>query len=311
MFPGQSSRDAEMIERIVGRWPAARQIVDHASDVLGRALRKHYAAGQENAFKLNRDVQVGVFLTSYLHQRALADHGIAGDLSLGLSLGEYNHLVHIGALDFDDALRLVDARGRVYDAGPEGWMASVFPLPAEDLHPHIETAREYGAIEMANLNSPSQTVIAGAPAAVEAAARSIEDAETGVNVVVIERRIPMHTSLFRPVADALLPHLDAAPWRAPHLPYIPNVRAEMLTSPKPEDFRTALAQHVYSPVLWRRSIETVAAHYGDARFIEVGPGRVLYNLLQRSWLKNPRYHTDGPDSAARFATVAKEIADAA
>jgi [acyl-carrier-protein] S-malonyltransferase len=304
MFPGQSSRSADMIERIVDLWPAAQHIIDHAAHVLGRPLREHYAAGQERAFALNRDIQVGVFLASYLHQQALADHGLAGDLSLGLSLGEYNHLVHIGALDFDDALRLVDARGRIYDTGPEGWMASVFPLPAEDLRPHLEAARKYGVIEMANLNSPAQTVIAGAPAAVEAAARSIEEEEIGVNVVVIERRIPMHTSLFRPVADALLPHLDAAPWRTPRLPYIPNVRAEILTAPGPEDFRTALAQHVYSPVQWRRSIETVAARHPDARFIEVGPGRVLYNLLQRSWLKNPISHTDRQDFAVQFATVA-------
>ncbi len=137
-----------------------------ASEVLGRDLRAHYAQDPTEAFATNRDVQVGVFLTSYLHEQALAARGIQGDASLGLSLGEYNHLVHAGALSFEEALRLVDARGTLYDAGPDGMMASIFPLLVEELAPYVEAAQAYGVLEIANLNSPTQHVIAGARAAV-------------------------------------------------------------------------------------------------------------------------------------------------
>lgn len=310
MFPGQSSRYAEMLERIIAAWPPGAAIVERASAVLGRDLREHYQSGREGVFGLNRDIQVGVFVASHLHRSALAASGVVADLSLGLSLGEYNHLVDIGAIGFEDALRLVDARGDVYDHGPAGMMASVFPLPVEELATYLERARELGVVEVANLNSPTQTVIAGERAAVEAAIKLIEDAEPGVGAVVIERRIPMHTSVFKPAADALRPHLDAAPWRAPTRPYIPNVDATMLSAPVPADIAGLLARHVWNPVKWRQSIELVVERHPDACFVEVGPGQVLYNLLQRRWLKNRKFRTDD-EPVARVAATALEIANAA
>src|SRR4051794_31373407 len=112
MFPGQSSGYPGMLDRAVASWPAGAAIVDRASAILNRDLAEQYREGNDHAFESNEDVQVGVFLTSYLYQQALTDRGVVGDLSLGLSLGEYNHLVHIGAIEFDDALRLVATRGR-------------------------------------------------------------------------------------------------------------------------------------------------------------------------------------------------------
>src|SRR5690606_3180638 len=118
MFPGQSSCHPEMLARIVSAWPPATAVIAEASGILSRDLARHYLPDTPAMLARNRDIQVGVFLCSYLHQRALAARGVHGDLSLGLSLGEYNHLVHIGALDFPAALRLVDARGAAYDDGP-------------------------------------------------------------------------------------------------------------------------------------------------------------------------------------------------
>jgi [acyl-carrier-protein] S-malonyltransferase len=310
MFPGQSSRDPEMLARALAIWPAGIELVEQASRILGRDLAAQYASGQSDMFATNRDVQIGVFLTSYIYQQALAAHGITADLSLGLSLGEYNHLVHIGALTFEDALQLVEARGTAYDAGPAGMMASVFPIAADELEPYLARARAHGAVEMANLNSPTQTVIAGESPAVEAAIALIEESEPGIGVVVIERRIPMHTSLFRPIAEVLRPHLTAAPWRMPQLPYIANVDAAFRAAPGRHDLIDLLARHVYSPVLWRRAMEAVVARHPDARFVEVGPGRVLSNLMQRRWLKNPRYACD-PVTGMALAETARAIANAA
>ncbi len=295
MFPGQSSRYPEMIDRIVDAWPDAAAIVEQASETLGRDLRARYV--DDSSFESNRDVQVGVFLTSHLHLRALEAAGVQATASLGLSLGEYNHLVHIGALDFRAALQLVDARGRVYDEGPEGMMACIQPASEEDLDPLLGQARGRGAISIANFNSPSQQVIAGERAAVEAMMELCED-ELFVQPIVIEKRIPMHTEVFRPVATALRPHLQQAPWRTPEKPYLPNVTAELLAEPRPEDFVELLARHVYSPVRWRQSIDLLTRQHPDAVFLEVGPRGVLFNLLQKRWHANRKYKSDSPENLA-------------
>jgi len=312
MFPGQSSREAGMIDRIVSAWPPAAQIVEYGSELLGRDLRAKYAQPAEQAFATNRDIQVGVFLSSFLHQRAIESNGIEGDLSLGLSLGEYNHLVHAGAIAFEDALRLVDARGRVYDSGPDGIMASVFPLPFDDLVRFVARARAHGVVEIANRNSPSQNVLSGERPAVEAAIRQIEEDEPAVQAVVIEQRIPMHSSLFRGVGVSLRPYLDRADWRTPSRPYMPNVTATPIESPDKRQISDLLERHVSNPVLWRESIDWIADRYPNVCFVEVGPGAVLFNLLQKRWHPNRKFRTDDlADPVGNLGRVISALRDAA
>jgi [acyl-carrier-protein] S-malonyltransferase len=312
MFPGQSSRYPEMIERLCA-WaePDATAVLGEASAALGRDLRAHYRADNPEAFTRNRDVQVGVFLANHIHLCALERAGVRAELSVGLSLGEYNHLVHIGALGFLDALRLVEARGAAYDDGPEGAMASVFPLPLEDLEEVCARARVHGRLEIVNLNSPTQNVIAGALPAIEAAA-AIADEDHGAECRVIEHRVPMHASFFAPVAEALRPALDRAPFRTPRRPYLPNVLGAFEAAPGPARVADLLARHVYSPVLFRASIDLLAATYPDAAFIEVGPRAVLFNLLSRKWRPSPRFKTDAvQDPAVALAATAQELRSAA
>jgi [acyl-carrier-protein] S-malonyltransferase len=308
MFPGQSSRYPEMIDRLFA-WaePDARAVLGEASAVLGRDLRAHYRADNADAYARNRDVQIGVFLANHIHLLALERAGVKADRSVGLSLGEYNHLVHIGALSFVDALRLVDARGAAYDEGPEGVMASVFPLPYDDLAEIVSRVRDHGPLEIVNLNSPTQNVIAGSQAAIDAVS-AIVDEEHGAECRVIEKRVPMHASFFQPVADALRPALDRAPFRAPRHPYLPNVTGRFEEAPAPERFAELLALHVHSPVLFRASIDMLAETTPDAAFVEVGPRAVLYNMLNRKWRPNPRFKTDAQeDAGAALAATAKEL----
>src|SRR5215470_752086 len=130
MFPGQNSRYPEMIDRL-RQWNGCDRILQDASDILGRDVRSHYCSADSQMFLHNRDVQIGVFLAAYIHSERLAAEGIRSNASLGLSLGEYNHLVDIGAVSLASALRLLDARGRAYENGPRGLMMSVFPSDRE------------------------------------------------------------------------------------------------------------------------------------------------------------------------------------
>lgn len=292
MFPGQSSRYPEMLERLVDRDAANRDIVRHAGAVLGRDLARDFRAGNAGLFERNRDIQIAVFLTNFIHADMLRRRGVEPDISLGLSLGEYNHLVDIGALSFEAGLRLVDARGALYDDGPAGVMASVGPIPAEDLVAAMEGARKLGTVELAVENSPAYHVIGGEQRAIEALLDELER-EHFVSGAIIESRVPMHTSLFAEVAERFRPHLQQAPWQKAQRPYWPNVLARPIEDPARQDFVENLSGHVHRPVRWRQSMEAVVAGYPGALFVETGPRAVLYNLLQARWIANRKFKTDG------------------
>lgn len=309
MFPGQSSRDPGMIERAIGLSADGVRIVEEASELVGLDLRARCRAA--DAFATNREVQLAVFVTNHLHLCALRERGVDTPTSLGLSLGEYNHLVHVGALRFADAVRLVDARGRAYDDGPEGAMLVAFPIELADLAEAIERARAHGVLEVVNLNSPTQHVLAGERPAVDAAARILED-ELFVAAVRIDDRVPMHSSIFRPAADAFRPALDAARIRPPVHPYLPNALGHRLECPSSDEIRALLYRHVHQPVLFRKSVEHLVANHPDATFLEVGPRAVLYGLLSRRWVSNRRFKTDAEAEPHRaLAVTLEEIAHAA
>ena len=310
MFPGQSSRYPEMIEKLVRTHPEAAATVDQASQLLGRDLDAHYRAANPGVFATNRDVQVGVFLANHLHAQLLAAEGVTAAWSLGLSLGEYNHLVHIGALEFADALRLVEARGRLYDDAIGGAMVSVFPVDAELVE---ETIARLGLGERAGIglyNSPRQQVISGDRAAVEQIVTALEE-EVFLEATEIEPRIPMHAPVFAATGERLGAELATIAFAVPRLPYVPNTRAQIITTPSAPLIRTCLVEHVSQPVRWRTSVEAVAAQVEDPIFVEVGPKSVLYNMFGRGWTPGARQRTDVATGwPEHVQAIAKELARA-
>ena len=294
MFPGQSSRYPTMLHKLTELHPANRDLLGAASDLLHRDLAAHYQADNPDLFARNRDIQIGVFLANHMFLQILDDAGIRADLSLGLSLGEYNHLVHIGALDFREALLTVEQRGLAYDAGPDGAMASVFPIALEELEEIARRASASGVLEVVNLHSPRQQVLSGEQAALERALQIIEE-ELYVQATVIERHVPMHCSIFEPVGQSFRRHLEQVTFAAPRLPYLPNRLGREQPDPNRETFIELLATHVHRPVLWRASIDRVVERWPDAVFVEVGPLSVLHNLLDRKWHRNRKLHTDSAE----------------
>ena len=290
LFPGQRSEHADMLARarqedaaVVGR------VLGEASEVLGRDVAAQYDPSFGDPFPDNAAVQVGVFLVDAIHLAILRARGLEAGLSLGLSLGEYGHLLHIGALGFADLLWLVETRGRAYDAGPRGVMAAVFPLPLEVLEPVVARARAHGRVEISNYNAPTQHVLSGERAAVEAALIILSE-ECYIDGRILPGELPMHSSLFAPVADALRPHLVAAPWRAPSLPYVPNVLGRLLPSVGPGEIPELLRAQVCRPVQWQASLASIVERVPDAVLVEVGPGTVLSDMARR-WLRRPVHHT--------------------
>lgn len=307
MFPGQSSRYPEMLEKLSQREPACAERVSQASEILGRDLLAHYRSDNTGIFARNRDVQVGVFLANQLHLELLQRAGVDAAWSLGLSLGEYNHLVHIGALSFEDALRIVDRRGQLYDRAQGGAMVSIFPIDVASLESVIAELGVAERVVVGLNNSPRQQVLSGRREDVERVVAAVE-AETYVETVVLETRIAMHSPLLADLAVELGRDLRAAAWRRPRLPYVPNTRALLLYAPQPNEICACLTEHVQRRVHWQASIEALASHVSAPLFVEVGPRAVLFNLFGRGWSPGRRACTDvGESWSAHFAALRQEL----
>jgi [acyl-carrier-protein] S-malonyltransferase len=308
MFPGPSSRYPDMLSKL-DRMPVCDELLDEASDLLGRDLRTHYRGS--NVFPTNRDVQVGVFLANHVHLSLLAERGIRFEHSLGLSLGEYNHLVHTGALTFADALRLVDIRGAMCDRGRAGVMVSVFPMQSLRIEATIARLGLSKLVCIGMYNSPRQTVISGETGAIDTLLAELEREEDYFDATVIEPKIPMHSPVFSETAEKfgqvlLDVHFGSAER------YVPNVRGEIVEHADPMTIRECLKAHVEQPVRWQASVEAVAASVPNPCFVEVGPRAVLYNLFGKDWMPGRRAKSDAAlDTFAHLEAVVRELRDAA
>ncbi|MFN7977854.1 MAG: ACP S-malonyltransferase [Vicinamibacterales bacterium] len=296
LFPGQSSADPQALARARRAHPAADAVADAAVTVLGRTEADAYLAGPSARLAGNRDVQLVVFLASQMYLRALEAEGVRASASLGLSLGEYSHLVHIGAISFEDALALVSERGHCYDRAPQGVMVTVLGADRDTVEAAVAaSAPSDGTVVVSNYNAPTQHVIAGHDAAVTRVAGALEDA--GAHTILIEPHVPMHSPLMVGVALQFGRTLATAGWRRPAMAYRPNVTGRAI-DPVHADapmFVDLLTRHVSEPVRWDASLDLVATTHADATFVEVGPGGVLHNLVGRGWRRLARHRVDAPD----------------
>jgi [acyl-carrier-protein] S-malonyltransferase len=291
MFPGQSSRRPEMIAGLIHEWPQGAAVLSLASDILERDLAAQFDPANPEIFARNRDIQVGVFIANYIHMLRLEQAGVMAQWSLGLSLGEYNHLVHIGAITFENALPLVEMRGELFETSAPGAMLAIFPIEAEIVQQTIAALGLADRVAIGLYNAPRQQVLSGDREAVSKIVAALED-EAFLEAVEIEARIPIHSSIMAPVAASFKTTLARAEFQTPHLPYVPNATGRPIVAPSPDMIRELLVKHVVSPVQWRGSVDAVAAEVPHAHFVEAGPGTTLYSMFGRGWSPGRRFVAD-------------------
>src|SRR5262249_50578694 len=154
----------------------------------------HFNPTNDAMFDWNRDAQVGTFLANYMLARLLELEGIFADASIGFSLGEYNHLVEIGALGFIDALKIVDARGAAHDQGPSGMMLLVYPCDDGSVSKALRQARSLGPVDIAIRLSKTHFVLAGDKGAVQLAGVWLEK-QAHAKTQIFDQRRPLHSAM--------------------------------------------------------------------------------------------------------------------
>ena len=290
VFPGQGAQTVGMLGAWCTAHPAAETLFTRASDLLGYDLASVCRTGPAAQLNTTAVSQPAILVTSLAALEVLASRepAIVADVPItaGLSLGEYTALVFAGALEFEDAVRLVDIRGRAMqacadrrgrDGEPAGGMVAVLGMERDAVAALCAGCREDDVLEVANVLCPGNVVVSGSTAA----CRRLESAATAAGAmkcVRLEVAGAFHTVLMQEAVDALTAALAEATIRRPRIPVISNVDAR--PHDEPEEIRRLLARQVCGVVEWHQSMTSLLAT-GIRTVYEVGPGRVLRGLLKR------------------------------
>ena len=276
VFPGQGSQFPGMGKDLYDSSPRAKALFDKADEILGFKISDIMFGGTEDQLKETKVTQPAVFLHSVISALCLPD--FKPDMVAGHSLGEFSALAAAGAIEFEDALRLVAIRAREMqlccDKVP-GTMAAIIGL--EDKVVEDICQQTDGIVIPANYNSDGQVVISGEKAAIEAACAKFLEAGA-------KRALPLsvsgafHSPLMEPARAALAQAIETTAFKEPACPVYQNVTA--LPHTNPEEIKDNLLKQLTSPVRWSQTVRNMRLD-GAEEFIELGPGTVLQGLIKR------------------------------
>ncbi len=290
LFPGQGSQSVGMGRSLYDAYPAARAVFEEADDALHFSLSEIIFNGPEETLRLTEHTQPAILTVSIAALRVLEHELQHRNLSIhyaaGHSLGEYSAHVAARTFSFADAVRTVRARGQfMQTAVPagQGAMAAILGLNLADIEAACAgvtaqlrsvEGRPNEIVTTANLNSPDQTVISGSRTAVERAA--VRCKELGAKrSVLLPVSAPFHCPLMMPAQIQLTAQMDHVHFQKARFPVVCNVDAQFLM--QPDAIRDALIRQVTGAVRWSQSINLLQLS-NVARYIEVGPGKVLSGL---------------------------------
>lgn len=278
-FPGQGSQRAGMADGLTDDANAV-ELLQRAQDQ-GVGLRAALN-GPDEGLRPTEIAQPALFLVEVtLAAHLLEQPGLRERVAVmaGHSVGEYAAAAVSGALQTTPAMDLVLERGKLMAAATAGEMSAVLGLePAAVVDICAEAARQAGSVVVvANDNAPGQVVISGTPEGIAAATALAKD-KGAKRVVALPVSGAFHSPLMEPAAQVFAQRLKDSVWSEPAIRVVTNADAKAATSAA--DLRSAMIRQLSSAVLWRQSVQTMAA-LGVSIFIEVGPGSVLSGLIRR------------------------------
>lgn len=294
VFPGQGSQTVGMARALL-EGPGAHVL--RATDaVLGESLGDLIATGPAESLDRTENSQPAILATSIAFHHVWAGRAARAGLPapmflVGHSMGQYSAMVAAGVLTLEDAIRLVRERGRLMQAAPAGSMAAVIGLDDARL-PELEAiGSAAGVFTVANRNSPGQVVVSGEVAAVQAATDAAK--RLGARrAIVLPISIAAHSPLMASAAEGMRTAIAGVTFRDPVAPLLANADARPLTTA--QDCRGELIDHLTRGVDWVRAVEVMRVGGVDT-FVEVGPGKVLTNLIKRIDPTATTITTDDPN----------------
>ncbi len=298
MFPGQGSQEVGMGRAFIESSDEAQALVALADKTLGFPLSKLILEGPLDQLTLTENAQPAILLVSTICFR-LAN--VKLDAAAGHSLGEYSALVAAGCLSFEDAILAVHRRGRYMQEAVEpgaGKMVAVMGPEEADIRVALQSV-ERGVAEIANLNCPGQTVVAGDVAGIEAFSAAM--AKQGAKIIPLNVSAPFHCSLMQPAADKLARDLDSITFNDPSFPIYSNVEAQPVNTGA--EARELLKRQVCGSVRWTDSMQNAIEDLSVTNAVEFGAGGVLTKLLKRIDPSIKRHEVANPAGLATVKSV--------
>ena len=301
LFPGQNSQVVGMARAFYDSSPAAKSVLDRAEAALPGLLETMWQ-GPEEVLKLTANQQPALVaagaaaFAAYLEAGGERPHYAAGH-----SLGEFSAHVAAGSLGLKDALKLVRKRGSyMQEAVPEGGGAMAAVLKVEAAQVQAVCREVEGVVEVANFNSPEQTVISGEQGAVQTASEKLKGMKA--RVVPLNVSAPFHCRLMKPAADKLALDLQEVEFKPPSFKVLSNVTADVI-----EDIERVpqlLEEQVTQAVRWVELVQRLQG-LGVTTFLEFGSGKVLSGLVKRIDKTAVAKSIDNPESLG--TTLSDEV----
>lgn len=272
VFPGQGSQKIGMGEGLFEKFP---ELTKQADEILGYSIAELCLTDSQGVINQTQYTQPALYVVSALSYLAKLEEDGKPALTAGHSLGEYNALFAAGAFDFATGLKLVQKRGEIMAKVQGGGMAAVLGLTAEQIKDVIDT-NKLDKIDVANFNSPTQTVLSGLKEDIVAAETAFKEAKAK-RYVVLPVSGAFHS---RYMADAQAEFTEFAKqftFNELEIPVIANVTAK----PYGSEILPSLTAQISGSVRWVETIKNIVADHADAEFQEVGPGKVLAGLIRQ------------------------------
>jgi [acyl-carrier-protein] S-malonyltransferase len=275
LFPGQGSQHAGMGTELLTD-PEVSDLCDRCSSASDVDLRHLLTSATDDELRLTQNAQPALTFMGVGLTLLLARAGHQPEAAAGHSVGEYGALAAGGAVSPAQVVKAVVERGRAMaDAAPAGTtsMSAVLGLDAQAVEAALAGMNDAWP---ANYNTPSQTVIAGTIAGLEAATKRLQEAGAK-RVIPLNVSAAFHTPLMAPAAERLRAELDRIEWRSPRVPVMANLTGR----PHQQGDRIphVLEMQLRSPVRWAACVQSLV-EMGCDTFIEVGPKRALTGMMK-------------------------------
>ncbi len=273
-FPGQGSQAKGMGADLFDAFP---EEVAEADAILGYSVRELCLDNPEGRLRRTEFTQPALYVVEALScLRRRQEDPAPPDFLVGHSLGEYTALFAADAFDFGTGLRLVARRGELMGRATGGGMVAVLGMDVDAVERLLDEAG-LTDLDIANHNTPEQTVLAGPAADLDRARAAFED--RGARVVLLNVSAPFHSRYMRAAADEFQELLDATEFRPPRIPVIANLDARPY---RPEHLRRTLTEQITGRVHWVDTIRSLmGVDQGDFTFEELGPGKALTKMVAK------------------------------